>query len=483
MISYDKIVIITFDLHEVVFLPNRRFICSFALFFGWLLSFPLNGPLLYRLAAERGFSGDGWGLIFSGFHATGFLVMGFFPSLISGLPRAVFWASLICIAGMVGIWFVPISYGPYLMALMGLAASWAVMGYAYNYTRLVTANRLQFMAAVILLSNLMLYIGNLLFDRIPLLITWIIVLAILTLSLRLRTAQSVENPEGAAISGSPRFPVKLLIFSCVLIFGLSLNGGLMYQVIFPSFGSFLEINRYFGLIPYLGALLLILLSAWNREKMGLVYLGSTMLGLGFIVFALPAGALVKYVIIDTLILGGFALLDLFVWGILGDIAEGHGRILTVFGFGLFANVFPLFLGGVMGVQLKTATSDYPVLTALLASAAIFLTSLLFPVVVNRLKTDLLLCERQPVALGTKPHQSEGISSTVIPEEALTAREKELLSLILDGYTNEDLASKLSISVNTVKVHIKSITRKFGVTNKNELLALIIKTYKQQYPRL
>ena len=36
-----------------------------------------------------------------------------------------------------------------------------------------------------------------------------------------------------------------------------------------------------------------------------------------------------------------------------------------------------------------------------------------------------------------------------------------------------------ISVNTVKVHVKNIIKKFGVANKNELLALILRTYKQK----
>ncbi len=48
---------------------------------------------------------------------------------------------------------------------------------------------------------------------------------------------------------------------------------------------------------------------------------------------------------------------------------------------------------------------------------------------------------------------------------LTPREKEILNLLVEGYSNEKIASILVISVHTVKAHIESIYRKFSVHNK------------------
>ena len=48
---------------------------------------------------------------------------------------------------------------------------------------------------------------------------------------------------------------------------------------------------------------------------------------------------------------------------------------------------------------------------------------------------------------------------------LTQREKEILDLLIEGYSNQQMAAKLVISIHTVKAHIESIYRKFGVHNK------------------
>ena len=50
-------------------------------------------------------------------------------------------------------------------------------------------------------------------------------------------------------------------------------------------------------------------------------------------------------------------------------------------------------------------------------------------------------------------------------EPLSAREIELLSLIAEGLTNQEIASRLYLSLNTVKVHTRHIFQKLGVSNK------------------
>ena len=50
-------------------------------------------------------------------------------------------------------------------------------------------------------------------------------------------------------------------------------------------------------------------------------------------------------------------------------------------------------------------------------------------------------------------------------ELLTKREVEVLSLVVEGLSNEVIADRLVISVHTVKAHLESIYRKFSVRNK------------------
>lgn len=59
-------------------------------------------------------------------------------------------------------------------------------------------------------------------------------------------------------------------------------------------------------------------------------------------------------------------------------------------------------------------------------------------------------------------------------QMLTSRELEVCRLVVEGYTNKEIASELYISVNTVKRHISNIYNKINVNNRGTL----IKRYNQ-----
>jgi DNA-binding NarL/FixJ family response regulator len=52
-------------------------------------------------------------------------------------------------------------------------------------------------------------------------------------------------------------------------------------------------------------------------------------------------------------------------------------------------------------------------------------------------------------------------------EELTAREMEVLALLVEGATNDAIASKLFITGKTVKTHLTGIFRKLGVANRTQ----------------
>ena len=49
---------------------------------------------------------------------------------------------------------------------------------------------------------------------------------------------------------------------------------------------------------------------------------------------------------------------------------------------------------------------------------------------------------------------------------ITAREREVLALLVDGATNQEIALRLSVSIYTVKSHIRSILHKLDAENRN-----------------
>jgi LuxR family maltose regulon positive regulatory protein len=55
-------------------------------------------------------------------------------------------------------------------------------------------------------------------------------------------------------------------------------------------------------------------------------------------------------------------------------------------------------------------------------------------------------------------------------EPLSPRELEVLQLIAQGRTNQEIARKLIVSPGTVKAHTASIYRKLDVANRTEAVA-------------
>jgi DNA-binding NarL/FixJ family response regulator len=55
-------------------------------------------------------------------------------------------------------------------------------------------------------------------------------------------------------------------------------------------------------------------------------------------------------------------------------------------------------------------------------------------------------------------------------ELLTAREADVLELLQEGLTNDQIANALGIGKETVRTHARSIYRKFGVSSRRELVS-------------
>ncbi|MBV8396512.1 MAG: helix-turn-helix transcriptional regulator, partial [Actinobacteria bacterium] len=60
------------------------------------------------------------------------------------------------------------------------------------------------------------------------------------------------------------------------------------------------------------------------------------------------------------------------------------------------------------------------------------------------------------------------------DDTLTAREREILQLLADGMSNADVATKLFISQETVKSHVRHILTKLEADTRTHAVAIALR---------
>lgn len=71
-------------------------------------------------------------------------------------------------------------------------------------------------------------------------------------------------------------------------------------------------------------------------------------------------------------------------------------------------------------------------------------------------------------------ESEGIKMK------LTPRERDVITLVAEGFADKEIAEKLSLSPRTVQTHINSVILKYNARNRTNAVALYIKLkYKRK----
>lgn len=120
-------------------------------------------------------------------------------------------------------------------------------------------------------------------------------------------------------------------------------------------------------------------------------------------------------------------------------------------------VFRLLRAGASGYVLKRAAATDLVTAVRAASRG---EAFLYPSVARNLIADYL----RRVEAGEEKERYDG----------LTGREREILTLIAQGLSNQDIARKLYISIKTVQTHRAHILEKLGLHDRTELVRYAIR---------
>ncbi len=93
---------------------------------------------------------------------------------------------------------------------------------------------------------------------------------------------------------------------------------------------------------------------------------------------------------------------------------------------------------------------------------------------------IVLKHSRQSAAPTLDHQTVTINAldseqaTILKADPLTKKEMEVLELMVQGYTNKEIAQQLYMSLGTVKVHIRSILNKLCASDRTQAAVLAMR---------
>jgi DNA-binding CsgD family transcriptional regulator len=479
------------DIRKSIPRANLSIILSLALYFGWLLSFPFYGPVLSVAAPPLEYLGFSMPLIFIIFHTLTYLLAGFIFKNANLWKMLMFFSLGITIGTVTLLYFSPFSIWPWAMALLGVSAAVYIIGWTYPYTFYVSlGGRLKLMASVIIGANIVFIIFNLLSTRIS--PSMLFILSVIPLGLALlpliyfpahvgqKTPLSAPADKRPILSG----PLPLII--SLFVIGLYLCAGIKYNIVLPFINEASPLLINYRYLPYVAILLIIWHFGERLQRSFLIYMGISLLGLAFVSFALNYQDKAGMFLTSVLIEAAFACLDLYIWTTLGDLAFIYGTPFKFFGFVLAAMLSSILAGKLISTEFLKLAEYSRFFTALFAAAAIFLTYTVVPWLNELIQREMYQFfgsdkksaqaaeHDEDTAMEKKTEQNpfDQAVKLLLPGQKLTPREIEVVALLLNGFTNGEIAAQLSISENTLKTHLRNIYPKFGVLQKKELLLLV-----------
>jgi DNA-binding CsgD family transcriptional regulator len=433
---------------------------SIGLFFGWLLAFPLQGPILGSAAAVEGFNPFSSVVAFLIGHISGLLlagVLGFrFPFLLRWFPLGALACLLLTVLAM----WTPVADWLPLFALMGLLSAAVVISWGTAFTRSVPPHqRGHVVVTGIAAANICLYImiqvsQSVLSDTLMLITMPLLLAAPAALIYKLRRTV----PLLPKVAADP--PVKLISYWPLLpfIFAVNVVGGLMYSIVSANWSA-PGISPVYSVLPYIALVFVAGSIADNAGRRLIAFLGTGILGVGFMLYGISGGILLP-LIVHTLVIGGFAFMDAFTWVVPADLATER-RAPLYYGGILGINVLAVLTGMLLGNSFGKTIGETIVLTVSVAGLFLFASLAFIPKLGETLG-------RAPVPV-EKPLRIVGL----FERAGLTPRETEVAGLVIAGHSTELMQSKLYISADTLKTHLRNIYRKVGVRNRLELTHLIL----------
>ena len=455
---------------------HKLTVIVFSLFFAWILSFPFEGQLIYSLSEQFSLNADRivFTAIFS--HFLGLFLCGFFVKNTAMAKKVILISILVCLVGSIAFFFHIPNAMMILIDVLTFAAGLVVASWGFYFkSGTPSGSRIKTAADVLIYSNILMIITNA--ASVFLSAYAGLALAVLTLgasfilALKLEAHDVPEQDSNEQAPGRSQGAFTPLIFLCFFVVIITINSGLMYEVINPAFAQFEALSVWYWAVPYIIALFVMRNLPQKASRPYVLYVAIAMIGFTFLFFMILNRTSGSYLLIDTLMLGACGIFDLFWWSILGEMLDTSRNPAKVFGIGLSANVLGVLIGGIVGNAIFS-NDPFGINPVIIALIVVFIVLMILPILNKRLSTvmsDHVYLTK--MADMTEQEQADRLNA-VLSTGKLTGRECEIVLLLLKGRTYKMIAAELYLSKNTIKTHLKNAYLKLGVKNKTELIKFV-----------
>lgn len=242
-------------------------------------------------------------------------------------------------------------------------------------------------------------------------------------------------------------PLLLLLGGVVLLFSFVNNIGFSYSADEVQNGLRPEFSRVFYAVGLIAAGFV---TDFSRKYGAVCALAA--LVIPFVVLALR-GEPVSSAVFWALGYFAFGFYAVFRVILFSDISRER-HLLFLSGFGLALGR----LGDALGAELYVVLKDNALLLVILAA-------ILF---VGAVFAFIKLFQQMYLPAPETPKSEGEIFELFADKFALSAREREVLRLLIDNKTNKEIAALLCVSENTVKFHVRNLLQKTDCKSRVEL---------------
>lgn len=448
-------------------------ICSFLL--AYLLTFVFEGKVFYSLLDYFEVENNNYILLSISAHFAGLFLSGFFVKSSKTAKIVMKVTMCVCLLGTIPFFFSPSVLWIICILITGFFSGNAFGSWGFFLKTCTQKNeRIKTCADILILSNILMILIDVVSMNLSAHAGLTFSLVVLLVSLLL--VNSLPDKDSTSTGINTRMETKLkkplsLLFVFVAV--ITVNSGLMYQVVNPAFSNTPFLVSWYWAVPYVIALFIMRNLPIRIKKSRILYIALAMMVSAFILFMVLGRGNVDYIVIDTLMLCSFGVFDLFWWSIIGEMLEYTSNPVKVSGIGLSANVFGVLLGDILGIFMKSVSMTNDKVT-IIALCVVCVTLVILPPLNEQLIILLKSHAYLSVFTNMNEKQQKEVLVGVKSLDPLTSRENDVLELILSGKSNKEIAAELTISENTVKTHISNIFSKYDVSSRAELISFILK---------